>query len=640
MARGRKSRDAVERAKKMIKEAQSWAHNDYTGGLPKHGKHAKKPKLPMQASPPKPPAQLHRAASIIDISDEDDSAALVLARHKSVKAAKAQQRAHHAVKNTNAERKSHYNYDQSDDSDSSDSSDARAYRPSTPASTDGEEEERGEAVIDFAPKSKGKMKKSKKHDTDARAASLQREASFRKIKAASSKHHKVKVSEKTVQVHNEEQYDEYSAEVESETPEEIDSPGVRPEKLLELLKETEEFLNGIGKPADVHAFLQDYGFADHESTEAVRETCGSLYRLLRPSSHLKDEDPYEYRIGRIGHRAFELLAPVEVLHTDGGTLRSKTVGFLREQGRVNFQSIAVSGWSSTVKQHAKVINSERYTNAALEFCAFYKLKINTRGNIQTKAQEKPGKVQASHVEFQLIMYFAYQKLQEMTGRQYDVKKLDKLRQLRPRPYAEILLSDHPCPDCLRFRDKMEEITNISFTFLPKTNVAIIEKSERGTNRFPFYPKKAADPCTQDLMVSQRATTNMTSRAVTTTTTTMTTTQRRDKKKRKHHDAYEDDDSEDETYVPKGSKKQIQALVVAQPSTPKKSSLMSNYGYITPQSMEKTRLAPANTTTRKPTRIPVVLIEQANSPPILISPSPTGRPSMFTSTVKPKRLQQN
>lgn len=200
----------------------------------------------------------------------------------------------------------------------------------------------------------------------------------------------------------------------------------------------------------------------------------------------------DFRIYRVGHHGFEILERTALLQGTS-SLFKKTLGLVRLKGETQLLKAAISGWEQGTKTHPLLLNSSRQTGTALKFAECFGYEFLEKPGLEDQHRVLRGSFHASHAECQLIMFLCGKLLLET--RKMDTTRVDlydRLRELRPHPQAEILLSDDACSECIRFRDKVEEVTGIHFEFRPQINVGTIIKDCLNNAGERGYPLQASD----------------------------------------------------------------------------------------------------------------------------------------------------
>lgn len=187
----------------------------------------------------------------------------------------------------------------------------------------------------------------------------------------------------------------------------------------------------------------------------------------------------------------KLVAPVEVF-SGMTSLRRKTFGFVRRSGSYFPLMTSISGWEPAAKSHQKLLDSSVWTDEAFNFAGLYKFTFRGTGwDIHHK--KRLGTEHASHAEVKLMIYYVCRVLSKMTNKSPNLKNLGMLRKLlkkKPQQDAEILLSEEPCFECWKFRNRIQDITGVRFNFTVVPSLGEISREKEKSTGRSIYPRYA------------------------------------------------------------------------------------------------------------------------------------------------------
>jgi hypothetical protein len=283
---------------------------------------------------------------------------------------------------------------------------------------------------------------------------------------------------------------------------------VVPLKLFNLLRETATELSKIGGCEDVEHFFEAIGIEDEEAVELIRTHCNMISNLLPRSKSTSTSSSggvpstmelYEQLfVHRASSSILYLLRPVEVFQGTLNYNRKKVFGCVRGKGESLPLMSALPGWTKCVEKHPRLLEPELWTDIVKEFVTFHNHEFKTSPFDRHHGRED-GDTYATHVEPRLMLWFALNTLQKMTGNtRHPLKQKGDLWRLRhivrETIKAEIVLSRPPCPQCLIFQEFMEAYTPISFKFIVCKNLGEVKLQENKHRQkyFPLYAPEIED----------------------------------------------------------------------------------------------------------------------------------------------------
>lgn len=277
----------------------------------------------------------------------------------------------------------------------------------------------------------------------------------------------------------------------------------RAHELLGILERTAAALAAIGGPEEVEALFQSSGIDDDERIGKIRKSCLDIVSLLPvtksvdgfshnevPSTMVLYDQSFVYRASS---SVVYLLRAVDVFKGNKRYTRGKVFGYVRAKGSMAALMSALPGWKKCVEDHARLLDSELWTEVVKPLVNFHNYTFTT-GSYDAHHGRENGDGYATHVEPKLMMWFAIYELQKRTGKvrspleqRGDIWQLkDLIREEKVE--AEIVLSRAPCPHCLKFQQWFERYQPIKFSFIVCTNLGEVKtkKDKWGQVSVPLY----------------------------------------------------------------------------------------------------------------------------------------------------------
>ncbi|KIN04254.1 hypothetical protein OIDMADRAFT_26867 [Oidiodendron maius Zn] len=269
-------------------------------------------------------------------------------------------------------------------------------------------------------------------------------------------------------------------------------------RIIAALEKAATILKNIGDEEDVADFLDDNDITDDEDVQSLRKSCHAIANLLRiKTTAVKNSAALDtskvldqYFVLRAGSSSVKLVAPIEEFHCNKYYNNKKVMGFLRRQGDLFPLMVAFPGWKACAEAHPRLLDSDIWSNKVLEFAENVGHHFKLDGwDIYHKMRE--GLFQASHVEPKLMLSFACYLQKKRLKEKLDLRKLHHLRRLTSRIEAEIIISEEPCASCKKFKEDIELVTGLKFTFKVCENLGML-KSYRDSHGRKKYPRFASD----------------------------------------------------------------------------------------------------------------------------------------------------
>ena len=190
------------------------------------------------------------------------------------------------------------------------------------------------------------------------------------------------------------------------------------------------------------------------------------------------------------NRSLMLLAPMEIFQGIEGYSTKKVLGFVRLKGNPYPEMCALPGWTPCALEHPKLLDSEFWTDQVQIFAEFVGHKF-TNGSFDKHHKVPVGTTFASHVEPKLILFMACREFEKLIGEELHLGQLWKLNRLKSTMEAEVIISEAPCRDCLRFKIMVEELTGLKFSIKLAPNLGQL-KPQRDARGSRFYGLTASD----------------------------------------------------------------------------------------------------------------------------------------------------
>jgi hypothetical protein len=276
-------------------------------------------------------------------------------------------------------------------------------------------------------------------------------------------------------------------------------------EILNFLGKAAAALAAIGGSEEVEAFLQANGIDEEEAIQKIRKQCIIIANLLpRPKSLSKDSSDgvpstiafYDQSfVYRASSSVLYLLQPVEVFKGTLNYNRKKVFGYLRGKGSTHPLMCALPGWTPCVEQHPRLLEPNLWTDIVTDFVNFHNHRFRT-SPFDRCHERADGDTNASHVEPRLMLWFAIDVLQKMTGiirppseQKGDIWMLKDI--VRGKIEAEIILSRPPCQECLAFQEFLESYLPIKFSYIVMKNLGEV-KLQKVKNHQKSVPLFAVD----------------------------------------------------------------------------------------------------------------------------------------------------
>jgi hypothetical protein len=269
-----------------------------------------------------------------------------------------------------------------------------------------------------------------------------------------------------------------------------------PPKIIRTLEAAATFLQGIGGEEDAADFLDENGLTDADVIQNLQKSCSAISKLLRARAAPITENEAsrscrdQYFVYRASSRAVMLLAPVESFRCNSYYTNNKVLGFIRRPGEAFPLMMAFPGWKNCAEAHPKLLDSEIWHDYVLQFAENIDHDFRTDG-FDLYHGKKKGSSYASHVEPKLLLWFVCHLYTKKTNKPPNLRRLHVLRRILSGIEVEIVISEEPCRSCQLFKEEIEIVTGVKFTFKVCSNLAVL-KAYRDTYGRKRYPAFAID----------------------------------------------------------------------------------------------------------------------------------------------------
>ncbi|RFU24924.1 hypothetical protein B7463_g11415, partial [Scytalidium lignicola] len=199
---------------------------------------------------------------------------------------------------------------------------------------------------------------------------------------------------------------------------------------------------------------------------------------------------------RRGRNKLLLVQEVDSLMSNRqSAFNSKVFAFIKTKSSPYPIMGAVSGWSTVAQPQVTLLDNDDWTHNVLDFHRIYDYRIRNSSRDPFHPQKIPGVYFSCHVEPRLMLWYACERAKQLFSysQSQALKSLEELRDFPHVDEVEILISDNPCPTCLKFKEKIEELTGLTFTIKVCQNVAEIHRVLKASDRHRHFPVNAVDP---------------------------------------------------------------------------------------------------------------------------------------------------
>jgi hypothetical protein len=256
-------------------------------------------------------------------------------------------------------------------------------------------------------------------------------------------------------------------------------------EIAALIEETAKAFEAVGDPQDVEAYLAEDGTFSAERLNKLREHCATISNLLAakiapspasasvvtitssiPSTIARYDDLYVYKTSS---KHVYVLKPMEVFRGNGRFNEVKVLGLIRRKGGIPLM-YALPGWSDCTDDHPRMLDSVQWAKLVKHFTDFHGLEFDKKV-WDVIHKKEPGETYRCHVELRLMLWFACRVLIKAQPHLESLAKdkpkvllghLYKLKKIRKKAEAEIILSKEPCKSCRKFRKWFQDYTGLTF----------------------------------------------------------------------------------------------------------------------------------------------------------------------------------
>jgi len=361
------------------------------------------------------------------------------------------------------------------------------------------------------------MRKLYEDESDFETSTLQSMHRIQKEKVKTSNQlgvSKVKVQPKKVVVEDEEPDDNDTVKLTHAQRKAESKKKASRLTLINLIDKLAVAISEVGDPEDIKCHLTEDGTIDLETISELQKNCMVLKNSLKHLGSIGDTPDVtvpstsshygDYVVYRPPNQdLLYLLSVAEVFKPNHQAYGNrKTLGFVRQKDTQFPLSCALSGWTNVLDYHPRMLDTEFWLDEVKNFAATQLDYVFKAGCWDRANGRDDGDGYASHVELTLMLFYACHLVAKKLGIKTSIRQASrsiwKLKLLKEKFEAEIVISKAPCAYCKQFQRLFQKFSGVKFTYVIMDNVAEVfpEKDARG---YELYPKFAEDDNHEEML---------------------------------------------------------------------------------------------------------------------------------------------